>query len=220
MVSILLSLFLNFKCMAESLNAYGPDGKIVKTQERKPLLAEIRKSSEETGDAPLSVDCIHVMLSDARGKLYIVQRADKPENPFLFDKTAGGHVSVGESHDETVLRELKEELDIDAVLVSSEAEYAELLKTIDLTRQAVIKKIDAKFWHKSVRKVKDGAWVKRDNPHVYLGVYEGEVRYADGEAQDLIKQNRDELKTALAANPEGFTYDLGEIIDMYYDQLK
>ena len=197
----------------ELLDAYDKEWKIVKSQERKSLLKEIKDFSDINGDANFSVDCIHLILSDIQDQLYIVQRADKAENPFLFDKTVGWHVSSGENPDETVIRELSEELDIDGILAQSQEEYNRLLSEIDLSEKAVIRKIKKEFWHKSIRKLPNNKqWTKRNNATLYIGKYAWEVNYKDGEAQSLIKVTLSELKELFIKNPDQFTYDLKEII--------
>lgn len=206
--------------MAEFLDAYNKEGKIVKSQERKSLLKEIKEHSEINWDANLSVDCIHLILSDIQNQLYIVQRADKPENPFLFDKTVWWHITSWETPDGTVIRELSEELDIDGILAKSPEEYQKLLSEVDLTKKAVIKKIREDFWHKSIRKLPNNKqWVKRDNPHLYAGKYEWEVKYKDGEAQGLIKVTIEELRKLFTTKPEEFTDDLKEIIENNHESF-
>ena len=212
-------LLLKFN-YAEFLDAYNKNGEIEKSQERKSLLKEIKAYSEVNWDANLSVDVIHLILSDIQNQLYIVQRADKPENAFLFDKTAGWHISSWENPDWTVIRELSEELDIDGILAESPEEYEKLLSEVDLTKNAVIKKIRKDFWHKSIRKLPDNRQrIKRDNPTLYIGKYTGEVKYKDWEAQDLIKVTIDELQKLFTEYPEHFADDLKEIITNNYNSF-
>jgi 8-oxo-dGTP pyrophosphatase MutT (NUDIX family) len=70
------------------------------------------------------------------------RRPEDKENGGRWDKTVGGHVSAGESFDETAVREAGEELFGTASsphvrLAGDEAEFRRLLRNLDLTRDAV-----------------------------------------------------------------------------------
>lgn len=202
--------------MAELLKAYNRDGSVLKVGERKALLAEMRSVSEKTGDAPFSVDVVHVLLKDKVGNLLIVQRAQKPENPNMFDKTAGGHVAYPESHDESFLRELGEELSVGATISRTLEAYRRDLTETDLTKKAVVRKVAESFWHRSDRVLSEkeggGTWLKRDNPHLYVGRYDGGVRFKDCEAKDIIRPSVDGLTRLMAEKPAEYTYDLKELV--------
>ncbi len=54
---------------------------------------------------------VHVFLFNRQGELYIQQRAlTKDTSPGCFDSSASGHLDAGESYDDAVHRELREEL--------------------------------------------------------------------------------------------------------------
>ncbi len=95
----------SFSKSPELLNAFDAKGNIIKVEERKCLLDEIQENSYRTGDAHLAVEAIYLILFNSAGELLIVQRGDKPENPWLWDKTVGGHVKAGETFDATLYRE-------------------------------------------------------------------------------------------------------------------
>lgn len=57
---------------------------------------------------------INVFLINSKGELWIPRRtANKRICPLALDMSVGGHVSSGESYEETLIRETKEEIDID-----------------------------------------------------------------------------------------------------------
>src|SRR5215468_1466845 len=60
---------------------------------------------------------VHILIFNQIGDLYLQQRSRwKDRHPLKWDSSAAGHVTAGESYDETARRELKEELDVDVPL--------------------------------------------------------------------------------------------------------
>jgi len=60
---------------------------------------------------------VSIFVLNGRGELLIHRRsATKDEYPLLFTSSASGHVTAGETYDETAPRELREELGISATL--------------------------------------------------------------------------------------------------------
>jgi isopentenyldiphosphate isomerase len=206
--------------MAELINGFDATGKVLKVEERSRLNLEIRAHAEMHGDAHVAVECIYLMLGNSAGQLYVVQRAEKPENPWLWDKTVGGAVAAGEAANHAMLREVTEELGITAILVEPE-EYSQSVAQVDLGQQAVVRQIAFDPWFRSERVAANGErWFKRHRVTVYAGRYDGPVRFADGEANDLKLLTLNELCTAMANEPDTFTWDLRVIIERYGAQLR
>jgi 8-oxo-dGTP pyrophosphatase MutT (NUDIX family) len=202
--------------MNERLRAYSQEGALLKIEDRKELLKEMRAEAISTGDAPFAVPCVNLMLVNPKGELYIVQRADKPENPFLFDKTVGGHVSSGESFDETIIREAKEELGIQLELFSP-LSYPYHLQEVNLKEKAIAKLVNFELWYPSLRQVKEGKpWIKRVQLAAYIGHYDGEVRFEDGEALSLQLLPKEALWKDLEQHPEKYTADLQWWVKNYH----
>jgi isopentenyl-diphosphate delta-isomerase type 1 len=60
---------------------------------------------------------VHIFIFDEDGRLYIQKRAAAKEtHPSRYDSSASGHVDSGESYDVAAVRELREELGLDASL--------------------------------------------------------------------------------------------------------
>lgn len=60
---------------------------------------------------------VHVLIFDLRGQVYLQLRSRfKDRHPLTWDSSAAGHVNAGEDYDETAIRELREELGIEARL--------------------------------------------------------------------------------------------------------
>lgn len=57
---------------------------------------------------------IHLHIFNNRGDLYLQKRSDKKDIfPLLWDTSVGGHIGLGESVDNAVMREAKEELGLE-----------------------------------------------------------------------------------------------------------
>jgi len=83
----------------------------------------VNERDEVIGQAPrsrvhrqgLKHRAVHVFLFDPSGRLFVQKRsAKKDTSPGLYDSSASGHVDSGEDYDACAVRELKEELGLDA----------------------------------------------------------------------------------------------------------
>jgi 16S rRNA (adenine1518-N6/adenine1519-N6)-dimethyltransferase len=60
---------------------------------------------------------VHILIFSIEGEVYLQQRSRwKDHHPLKWDSSAAGHVTAGETYDETARRELKEELGVDVPL--------------------------------------------------------------------------------------------------------
>ena len=58
---------------------------------------------------------VHALVFNSSGRLFLQQRSlSKDMNPGLWDSSAAGHVDAGENYDDCVVREVREELGINA----------------------------------------------------------------------------------------------------------
>jgi isopentenyldiphosphate isomerase len=97
--------------MAENLEIYDLDSNLLGIQDRKDFYKEIKSEFAEKGKISRKVKSIRFMLMNSSGRIYLQKRSKiKEENPGLYDKTVGGHVSAGDSFDMTAIRECAEEL--------------------------------------------------------------------------------------------------------------
>lgn len=203
----------------ERVHAFDRDGDIVRSGERSRLDQEIREHSKQHGDAHIALECIYLMLVNPAGALYIVQRAAKSENPWLWDKTVGGGVLAGATADQTLVREAAEELGIPVVLVNADG-YAQRVGYADLKTQAIVRQIGFDPWFRSERMAPDGErWIKRNRVTLYAGRYDGPVRFADGEANAMRLMTLSELRFDLESRPAEFTSDLREIVGRFAAQI-
>jgi isopentenyl-diphosphate delta-isomerase type 1 len=73
------------------------------------------KRSEVHGNPDLIHRVIHILLFNSKGELFLQKRSmSKDIQPGKWDTSVGGHLDSGESYEEAALREMKEELGIEA----------------------------------------------------------------------------------------------------------
>ncbi|MBF0339645.1 MAG: NUDIX domain-containing protein [Magnetococcales bacterium] len=216
--------------MSEWLHATDRQGRFVKTEERVALLAEIRAHSRRHGDAPLAVPVVHIILLNSDGLIHLVQRGDKPENPFMWDKAVGGHVVTGdtslsrEAFDANARKEIQEEVGIEEVLIARDGmEYQRMLRSgeHDLTTRGIIRLIDYDPWQGSICRVRGGEpWLKRHNVAVYAGVFDGPFRFVDGESVAHRLISRAALMDELLATPWNYADGARIFMQKYYHLLR
>ncbi|MBF0159419.1 MAG: hypothetical protein HQL58_07825 [Magnetococcales bacterium] len=214
----------------EILFATDASGRVIKSAERVTLLQEMRDYLEQHGDVPFAVPAVHVMLATRAGLLRLVQRGNKPENPFRWDKTVGGHVNSDDPSlprsvfDLNACREIAEEIGVEQVVIAEDAiHYQRLLQsgTIDWQQQMLIRLIDHDPWQASLRYDRDGrTWLKRGHIAVYAGIYDGPLTFRDGEAQDSCEMAATELWQAIRTTPWLYTDDLRVMLERYYFLLQ
>lgn len=213
----------------EYLDAFDKTGKKIKTAERKQLLNEIKGYSFEHGDCILAVPAVNLLLAHPEKGVYLVKRANKAENPYMWCKTVGGHISSGESPDETLVREAKEEINTEIVIANSIDDYFEKISKDPLTERAVVRKIDFNPWFGSYRLDRDTGkkWMKRSVLHIYAGRLRKPLDFTDatdavnfsdglGEATAYKIWNKAELQDLLAKGDPRFTHDLFILMRDYH----
>jgi 16S rRNA (adenine1518-N6/adenine1519-N6)-dimethyltransferase len=98
------------------------DGPPEEGAERFPV---VDSEDRVTGEAPRSEvhgnnlrhRAVHLFIFNGQGELFLQKRsAWKDRHPLLWDSSAAGHVEAGEDYDETAVRELSEELGVNAEL--------------------------------------------------------------------------------------------------------
>lgn len=214
----------------ERLHATDQAGHYVKTEARKPLLAEIKAHAQKNGDAHLAVPVVHLILLNSDGLIRLVKRGDKPENPYLWDKSVGGHVVCDnpnlpiKSFTESLIREMAEEVGIQSVEVASDRLIFERYKRseqIDFNQTALVHLLDYDPWMGSVCRNKEGlSWVRRGNTAIYVGLFDGPFEFMDGEAIDHRLVSRDQLCQEVHDTPWLFADSMRILLRRYYHFLK
>lgn len=76
------------------------------------------------GNTSLAHQVVHVLVFNSRGELFLQKRSmNKYIQPGKWDTSVGGHLNLGETFEEAVYREMKEELGIEGVPVRHLYDY-------------------------------------------------------------------------------------------------
>ncbi|MBF0463215.1 MAG: hypothetical protein HQL87_17760 [Magnetococcales bacterium] len=214
----------------EYLHATDCGGRYVKTAERTALLAEIRDHSRRHGDAPMAVPVVHLILMNSTGAIRLVQRGDKPENPFMWDKAVGGHVVWADStlpraaFDANMRKEMTEEVGIQEVILAADAfQFRQhlLSGSLDFQTQALIHLIDLDPWQGGISRVRQGEpWLKRHHVATYVGVFDGPFVFMDGEAQAERTISKRELMMDIQEHPWLYADGVRIFMQRYYHLLR
>lgn len=206
--------------MNEFLEIYKLDDTFLGNQDRKDFYNESKKEFNDTGKISRKVKTVRVLLLNSLGRIYLQKRSElKNENPNLYDKTVGGHVVAGNTFELTVVKECAEELGFPATVLSGE-EFKQAVKSIDLKIIGIFKKVDYISNFESMRILKNGSsFIQPYMTEVYLGYYDGAIKFADGESCGVETFSFDQLKKDIVNNPSKFTEDLKFMINKYSDLL-
>ncbi|MBF0161122.1 MAG: NUDIX domain-containing protein [Magnetococcales bacterium] len=214
----------------ELLHATDRQGRYVKTAERTALLAEICAHSRRHGDAPLAVPVVHILLMNSDGAIRLVQRGDKPENPFMWDKAVGGHVVWDDpalpraAFDANARKEMAEEVGIQQVILAADAfQFRHHLRSglLDYQSQALIHLIDVDPWQGSLSRTRQGEpWLKRHYVATYAGIFDGPFLFMDGEAQAERTLSKRDLMMDIQESPWLYADGVRIFMQRYYHLLR
>jgi isopentenyldiphosphate isomerase len=199
----------------ELIGAYDKKGNLIKIEERRDLLKEIEEYSKIHNDANFAVPVIYLMLKNSQDQFYVVKRGNKKENPFCYDKTVGGHITINESPYSNLYRETKEEIGVE-ILLTTPYYYQDLVNQTNTEKYAVVKQVDLDPWFKSVRKTKNNSsWVKRHRAYIFTGIYDGPISFEDNEAIDYKLFSKMDLLKEIEKKPHLFAADLEMLLKNY-----
>lgn len=152
---------------------------------------------------------------NSKGRIYLQKRSKlKSTNFGMYDKTVGGHVSAGDSFQMTVIRECAEELGFPATILPDE-EFQKAIKVTDLSIVGVFQKVDYVEQFLSERVLADGKIIQPYISAMYVGYYDGPIRFVDGESSGIEVFSVEELEEELKSSPEKFTQDIRIMFEKY-----
>ncbi len=206
--------------MQELIEVYKLDGTFIGTQDRDDFYTEAKKEFAQSGAISKKIKTIRVLLMNSRGRIYLQKRSElKKENSGLYDKTVGGHVIFNNTPELTVVKECAEELGFPATIINNN-EFEQAVKSIDLKIVGILKKIDHIDNFESTRLLNDGqSFVQPYITDIYIGYYDGAIRFADGESSGVETFSISQLKNNIANQPGKFTEDLKYMVEKYSDVL-
>lgn len=206
--------------MSEKLEIYDLDSNLLKVEDRQNFYDEIKKEFKETSKITKKVKRISLLLMNSKGKIILQKRNNqKQENPGLFDKTIGGHVSEGDSYEITLIKECSEELGFPVSILSQE-DFSRALKKTDLKIIGLFKEIDYDDCFFSTRISKDNKkFVQPYIAKIYIGYYDGPIQFIDGESSGIELFTIEELINEIKETPNKFTEDIKFMINKYKEFL-
>lgn len=206
--------------MSEFLDVYDLKGKFLRTEERDKYYREIMKEFRERGKITTQVKRVLILLMNSAGRIYLQKRSTlKKENSGMYDKTVGGHVKAGNTWNTSMIEECAQELGFPASVLSNK-EFESAVNSIDLSIIGIFEKIDEKT-RNSVRIKQNGdRFIMPYIEAVFIGYFDGAIRFVDGESSGIETFLLEELKKEIKNKPEKFTDDLKNMVENYEKYLK
>lgn len=207
--------------MSEKLEIFNLKGKSLGMQDRNKFYSENKIEFSKKGKVSRQIKTIRLILMNSLGRIYLQKRSKtKDQNPGLYDKTVAGHVSKDSTWSMTVIKECAEELGFPASILSKE-EFFKAIKITDLRIVGIFKKIDEISNFQSVRIDKKGEkFIQPYITAIYIGYYDGTIRFVDGESSGIEVFSLEELKEEIKENPDKFTEDVKFMITKYKKYLR
>ncbi len=205
----------------EKVQVFDLSGKLLGMQSRSQFYDEIRKEYKKTGKVTRQVHTIRLFLMNANGGIYLAKRSKlKKENTLLYDKTIGGHIRGTESSEFTVLREAAEELGFPAAALT-DSEFVTSLSETNLKIVGIFKKIETLNGFIAKYKYKNGTFSEFPQiTTVFIGVFDGPVKFKDGETSGIEIYYPDEIIAELRNNSERYTEDVKTLVPKYINEFK
>ncbi len=198
----------------EFLDIFDLDWTFLWIQERKSFQEEIKKEYLEKWEITRMVRSVWAFLVNDKQEVFLVKRWDTYDSPWLIDKTVWWHVSSWDSYNQTIIRELNEEVWVDSIVAENDSEFKTLLTTIDLSKKAVLQIIGNK---KIFVDVESNPNYKRAfNSWMYFWLYNWEIEsFPDWEAKQVVKLPLDWIEEEIKKNKNLYTKDLLDLIGDY-----
>jgi isopentenyldiphosphate isomerase len=204
----------------EELEIFNLKGKYIGSEDRKKFYAEIKEEFAKKGMISRQAKSIRVLMLNSKGRVFLQKRSKfKEENSGLYDKTIGGHARKGESFEMCTIRECAEELGFPASILP-EKEFTSAINWTHLDVVGLFRKVDEGLFE-SVRIGKKGErFVQPFFNAVFIGYFDGPIKFIDGESSGLEVFSMDELEDEIFHFPEKFTEDLKVMVKKYKHFLK
>lgn len=178
--------------------------------ERKHFYDEQIKEFKKNGKPSKAVGIFDVFIFTERKELILQKRsAKKRHNPFLIDKTVGGHIQYGDSPYYTAMVETVQELKAPSVVLREEEHFENTYKTLreNLESTAIMKMINKDIYFLD-KVINDEKITIANKVHLFFGIYSGGIKPVDREASGILYYELDTLKEEMKRMPELFSHDL------------
>ena len=205
----------------EKLKVFDLFGQFLGVQDRVKYYKQIKEEFCKKGKVTRQVQTIKVILMNRNGGIYVTKRSRfKNQNSLLYDKTIGANIKHDESKEYTLLKECSEEMGFPAAILS-EKEFNAALKETDLETTGIFKEIATHNNFMSERVHKDGnTYVFPQIATIYVGVYDGRVKFRDGETSGVELYYPNEIEQELLENPDKYTGEAKFLIPKLLREMK
>jgi isopentenyldiphosphate isomerase len=210
-----------FEIYKEKIKIFDLNNNFIGFKRKFDFYKSLRAEYSKKGKATKKVHTIRLFLMNKEGRLYLSRRSRlKKENSLLFDKTIGAHIRKDESPEYTVLREAEEELGFPAVSLERD-EFEETIDENELTLFGIVLNIGTLFDFDAFYKYRDGGHVVFPQiTTIFIGVYDGAIKFEDDETDIIELFDLDELIDELRSKPGNFTEDLKILIPKFEKELR
>jgi len=203
------------------IKVFSLDGSHIGHEKKPDFYRKLRAEHAKTGKVTKKAQTIRLLLLNSEGKIFLTRRSEKKdENRGLFDKTLGGHVRKDESPEYAVLRSSSEELEFPAVVLDAD-DFNEAIRESNLMMFAAVRELASIRDFNARYRYADGSeTVFPQITTVYIGVYNGPVRFEDAEMDVIELFDLEELIAELKRRPEKYTNDLHVLVKTYKREIK
>ena len=202
--------------MAEKIEVFSLRGAPIGVEERRGFYASIKREFAAKGAISRKIKTVRLLLMNSSGRVYLQKRSQlKEDNAGLYDKTIGGHVLLGETFDIAAIRECAEELGFPAAIIP-ERDFRFAVSRVNVGTIGLFRRLGVLNHFESVRILKDGGkMVQPLITAIYIGYYDGAIRFSDGESSGIEVFSLSELRREIRERPGKFTEDLKFMVSKY-----
>ena len=206
--------------MAELLEVYDLQNNFLGVQDRKDFYKEIWAEHRETWKITRKVKTIRLFLMTSEWRIYIQERSRyKDGNPGMYDKTIGGHVAANDSFNMTMMKESVEEMWVSSVILTDQ-EFLQATRVVDMSVIGLFRPVAYVPNFVSVKTTVEWNWIEQPQmTTIYVGYYDGAIRFKDGECVGIRVFSFDELKTEMQRDSWKFTEDIKYMVEKYSPYL-
>jgi isopentenyldiphosphate isomerase len=205
----------------ENIKVFDLENNFIGFENKFDFYKSLRAEFKKKGKVTRKVHTVRLFLMNKEGKIYISRRSRlKKENSLLFDKTIGAHIRKDETPEYTILREAEEELEFPAVALKRK-EFEETIKENALTLFGAVLNVSTLYDFNAFYKYGDNSEaVFPQITTIFIGVYNGAIKFEDSETDIIELYDLDELIEELKSNPKKFTEDLKILIPKFEKEIR
>jgi len=209
--------------MSETISTYHLDDPFhAHPMEREHFYKEQVEAFKKDGKPTRAVGIFDVLLITEKKEFILQKRSHaKSHNPYLIDKTVGGHIQYGDTVFYTAMIECVQELKIPSVVLRDDEDFKRTMKVLNnsLESVAILELVDHNIYELDNIINREKITVAK-NIWMFLGVYSGAIKPVDREASGILYYEWDVLKDEMKNMPQLFTPDLHFMMSKYESNIK